>query len=162
MEEMNPIVYLKMVDTEKITLVTVDGEKFELTKAQSAMSGLITSMLDNLDDDEDELPILNDINSKTLRKVIEYLDYHKDVPTPDIPKPLETTIEEAVPEWDANYINLSQEELFELVMAANFLDINPLINLVWWGGLILILGTLIATLPKEVMNKQTRRRLRQS
>jgi cytochrome c-type biogenesis protein CcmF len=40
--------------------------------------------------------------------------------------------------------------------------INPLINLVWWGGLILILGTLIATLPKEVMNKQTRRRLRQS
>ena len=38
--------------------------------------------------------------------------------------------------------------------------INPLINLVWWGGLILILGTLIATLPKEVMNKETLRRLR--
>lgn len=40
--------------------------------------------------------------------------------------------------------------------------INPLINLVWWGGLILILGTIIATLPKEVMTKKTRQRLRQS
>jgi len=39
--------------------------------------------------------------------------------------------------------------------------INPLINLVWWGGLILILGTIIATLPKDVMTKQTRRRLHQ-
>ena len=40
--------------------------------------------------------------------------------------------------------------------------INPLINLVWWGGIILILGTIIATLPKDVMTKQTRRRLQQS
>jgi len=37
--------------------------------------------------------------------------------------------------------------------------INPLINLVWWGGIILILGTIIATLPKDIMTKQTRRRL---
>ncbi|MCA9887602.1 MAG: heme lyase CcmF/NrfE family subunit [Anaerolineae bacterium] len=37
--------------------------------------------------------------------------------------------------------------------------INPLINLVWWGGLILILGTIIATVPQEVMSTQTRRRL---
>jgi cytochrome c-type biogenesis protein CcmF len=37
--------------------------------------------------------------------------------------------------------------------------INPLINLVWWGGLILILGTIIATLPKDIMTGQTRRRL---
>jgi cytochrome c-type biogenesis protein CcmF len=27
--------------------------------------------------------------------------------------------------------------------------INPLINLVWWGGLILILGTLITAWPRE-------------
>ena len=39
--------------------------------------------------------------------------------------------------------------------------INPLINLVWWGGLILILGTIIATLPKDIMTKQTRNRLHQ-
>lgn len=37
--------------------------------------------------------------------------------------------------------------------------VNPLINLVWWGGLILILGTIIAIFPKDVMNKETRQRL---
>lgn len=39
--------------------------------------------------------------------------------------------------------------------------INPLVNLVWWGGLILILGTFIAAWPKEslaVSAAQSRRR----
>ncbi|MDQ7034490.1 MAG: cytochrome c-type biogenesis CcmF C-terminal domain-containing protein [Anaerolineae bacterium] len=29
--------------------------------------------------------------------------------------------------------------------------INPLINLVWWGGIVLVFGTLIAAWPKEVL-----------
>ncbi|GAB1421715.1 heme lyase CcmF/NrfE family subunit [Anaerolineales bacterium] len=29
--------------------------------------------------------------------------------------------------------------------------INPLINLVWWGGLILIIGTMVAAWPKEII-----------
>lgn len=34
--------------------------------------------------------------------------------------------------------------------------INPLINLVWWGGLILILGTMIAAWPMEVVPARVR------
>jgi len=34
--------------------------------------------------------------------------------------------------------------------------INPLVNLVWWGGLILILGTLIAAYPRESVTRQTK------
>jgi cytochrome c-type biogenesis protein CcmF len=34
--------------------------------------------------------------------------------------------------------------------------INPLINLVWWGGLILIVGTLAAGLPREVLPARLR------
>ncbi len=34
--------------------------------------------------------------------------------------------------------------------------INPLINLVWWGGVILILGTLIGTWPTETVPAQLR------
>lgn len=37
--------------------------------------------------------------------------------------------------------------------------VNPLINLVWWGGLILILGTMISTLPMEIVPARTRRSL---
>jgi len=39
--------------------------------------------------------------------------------------------------------------------------INPLINLVWWGGLILILGTVFATWPSVILPARSRRRLRQ-
>jgi cytochrome c-type biogenesis protein CcmF len=36
--------------------------------------------------------------------------------------------------------------------------INPLINLVWWGGIILIIGTVIAALPKEALPERVRQR----
>jgi cytochrome c-type biogenesis protein CcmF len=34
--------------------------------------------------------------------------------------------------------------------------INPLINLIWWGGLILIVGTLLASTPREVLPERVR------
>jgi cytochrome c-type biogenesis protein CcmF len=36
--------------------------------------------------------------------------------------------------------------------------INPLINLVWWGGLILILGTIISVGPSESLPAHVRQR----
>lgn len=39
----------------------------------------------------------------------------------------------------------------EAGLAAFIVYINPLVNLVWWGGLILILGTFIAAWPREVV-----------
>ena len=36
--------------------------------------------------------------------------------------------------------------------------INPLVNLVWWGGILLILGTVIAAYPKVLPAAQTRKR----
>jgi len=38
--------------------------------------------------------------------------------------------------------------------------INPLINLIWWGSFILILGTIFATWPKEIIPARTREALR--
>ncbi len=37
--------------------------------------------------------------------------------------------------------------------------INPLINLVWWGGLILMLGTFIAAWPTETLPERVRQRV---
>ena len=36
--------------------------------------------------------------------------------------------------------------------------INPLVNLVWWGGILLIIGTVIATYPKALPARQSRKR----
>jgi cytochrome c-type biogenesis protein CcmF len=38
--------------------------------------------------------------------------------------------------------------------------INPLINLVWWGGLILVAGTLLSAYPRETLPARVRQQLR--
>ena len=37
------------------------------------------------------------------------------------------------------------------------MTINPLVNLVWWGGLLLLLGTLIAAWPEQILTLPARR-----
>ncbi|KAH8068644.1 hypothetical protein JL721_6502 [Aureococcus anophagefferens] len=36
---------------------------------------------------------------------------------------------EVVQEWYANYVDVDQELLFELILAANYMDIKPLLDL---------------------------------
>jgi cytochrome c-type biogenesis protein CcmF len=36
--------------------------------------------------------------------------------------------------------------------------INPLVNLVWWGGLVLIAGTLLAGYPRETLPARVRQK----
>jgi len=39
--------------------------------------------------------------------------------------------------------------------------INPLVNLVWWGGIILIIGTMFSFFPKEALPVRIRQRVQQ-
>jgi cytochrome c-type biogenesis protein CcmF len=48
------------------------------------------------------------------------------------------------------YVLLIQSQDFALTSATFSVYINPLINLVWWGGLVLILGTMISAWPQQV------------
>lgn len=48
------------------------------------------------------------------------------------------------------YVLLIPSQEFTLTRATFSVYINPLINLVWWGGLVLILGTVISAWPQQV------------
>ena len=55
------------------------------------------------------------------------------------------------------YVLLAGHEGSGQARATFRLTINPLINLVWWGGLLLLLGTFIAAWPEQVIALPARR-----
>ena len=83
-----------------------------------------------MDDNEgEEIPLAN-VKRPILEKVIEFCVHSIDHAPPEIDKPLVSTDMASVTDpWHAEYINLDQEVLFELIMASNYLDIKPLLEL---------------------------------
>lgn len=66
-----------------------------------------------------------------LSKVLEYCNQHRNDTPPEIEKPLRTTnLAEVVSAYDAKFIEIEDlEELFDIILAANYLDIKSLLDL---------------------------------
>mmetsp|Transcript_59662 Transcript_59662/g.169722 ORF Transcript_59662/g.169722 Transcript_59662/m.169722 type:complete len:165 (-) Transcript_59662:118-612(-) len=114
---------------ELVKLKSSQGEIFEVDTEVACMSTLIKNMVDDSGTDE-EIPLPN-VKTAILSKVIDYCKYHANDPPAEIQKPLKSTnlIECGVSEWDSEYVNIEQEVLFELILAANYLDIKSLLDL---------------------------------
>lgn len=114
---------------ETITLMCSDGETVEVEKDIAEKSVLIKGLIDD-NDGEDNIPLPN-VKRSTLQKVIQFCTHLKDNAPPDIEKPLRSTELSAcqIDPWYVQYIELEQEMLFELIMASNYLDIKPLLEL---------------------------------
>tara|TARA_E500000178_G_C16626889_1_gene575858 strand:+ start:160 stop:516 length:357 start_codon:yes stop_codon:yes gene_type:complete len=73
---------------------------------------------------------LPNVKAHVLRKVIEFCEHNQGDPLSQIEKPLKSSdMKENVSEWYAKFINLEQEVIFELILAANYMDIKPLLDL---------------------------------
>ena len=112
-------------------------------------------MRDAIDVGESDQPIpLPNVSSSVLKKasivrarmsfpyrrpqVLEYCEHHRGerLPTTDAESQDETRKRTTdISEWDQKFIAVDQEMLFEIILAANYLDIKPL------------LSVLVATIP---------------
>ena len=118
-----------VMETEKVILMSKDQKKFEVSRAVAKMSGLVADMIEEYEDETPEAPLMN-VTGKVLKKVLEFCEQHVAAPMEEIKKPLRTNdMSQVVSEWDANFVEIPQEELFELILAANFLDIKSLLDL---------------------------------
>tara|TARA_B100000925_G_C21855505_1_gene407611 strand:- start:83 stop:610 length:528 start_codon:yes stop_codon:yes gene_type:complete len=120
---------------KELTLITQESEKIKIPIKIAIQSKLIKSIIfsnddQDFDDNNLEIPVIN-VTAPILRKVIEFLQYHfENGPMNEIEKPLRSkNLSESVSEWDANYINLENDLLFNIILAANYLDIQSLLDL---------------------------------
>lgn len=115
-------------DAEMLTLISQEQEKFTVGKKVAMMSELVKTMAEG-DKEEKEIPLPN-VKAAVLKKVVQYMTYHADNPAKEIEKPLKSpNMAEVVSPWDAEFVDVDQELLFELILAANYMDIKPLLDL---------------------------------
>ena len=114
-----------------------EGDTFDVPIEIAKLSNLVITTLggdddnDNAENNEEaiEIPLPN-VRTQVLAKVIEYCTHFHTEPMTPITTPLKSTkIDEIVQEWYADFVDIDQIMLFELVTAANFMDIKALLDL---------------------------------
>ncbi|XP_015889760.3 SKP1-like protein 1A [Ziziphus jujuba] len=109
--------------SKKITLRSSDGETFEVEEAVALQSQTIKHMIED-DCVDNGIPIPN-VTSKILAKVIEYCNKH----VVDSTKLDDRSSDDELKNWDADFVKVDQATLFDLILAANYLNIKSLLDL---------------------------------
>ncbi|KAJ0232508.1 SKP1 component [Hirschfeldia incana] len=112
-----------MSTSKKIVLKSSDGHIFEVEEAVALQSQTIANMIED-DCVENGIPISN-INGEILAKVIAYCKKHVVLPDGDT----SSSSKEDLKDWDAEFMNTDQSTLFDLILAANFLNVKDLLDL---------------------------------
>jgi S-phase kinase-associated protein 1 len=120
------------MDSTQVTLQSSDAKSFQVDVKVATMSQTIKGLIEDAGTVH-AIPLPN-ISGKALEKIVEYAKHHADL------KSLETKNEDEtedvskrtddISEWDQNFCKVDQEFLFELLLAANYLDIKGLLDLV--------------------------------
>ncbi|MBA0733313.1 hypothetical protein Gogos_017344 [Gossypium gossypioides] len=105
--------------SKKIIVKSSDGETFEVDEAVALKLQPIKCMIeDDCADGEIPIPI---VTGKILAKVLEYCNKHVDVKYGEVTTEFE--------DWEADFVKVDQNTLFDLILAANFLEIKSLLDL---------------------------------
>ena len=145
----------QFVNMPQIKLQSSDGEVFPVDVEIARQSVTIKTMLEDLgmEEEEDEVVPLPNVNAAILKKVIQWSTYHKDDPPPPEDDENKEKRTDDISSWDSDFLKVDQGTLFELILAANYLDIKvifPLIFAVQNGG-----GILKADFPKSLIFADT-------
>jgi S-phase kinase-associated protein 1 len=108
----------------KFTLQSYDGETFEVDEAVALKSQTIKYLIED-GCANSTIPIPN-VTGKILAMIIEYCKKHVEA---EAASSDEKPSEDDLKAWDADFVKIDSTTLFELVIAANYLNINNLLNL---------------------------------
>ncbi|XP_058805724.1 S-phase kinase-associated protein 1-like [Phymastichus coffea] len=114
-----------------INLESSDKQIFKVERKAAEQSITIKTMLDSMcstEEDENEVIPLPNINGPILKKITEWMTYHKNDPSLNEVGNLEKRTD-ITNQWDKKYLSVNKETLFELLLAANYLEIKGLIDI---------------------------------
>jgi S-phase kinase-associated protein 1 len=118
-----------METSETIKLRSSDEKEFTISRKAAELSVLLKSTM--MDFQGDIAVPLSELNANTCELVIQYLNHYDGGNPPEIEKPLKSCeMKEVTDVWSAEFVeNLSMEQLVDLTVAANFMEIQPLLDL---------------------------------
>lgn len=107
--------FMEGCDDELVILTTSDGQEFELEYGTIKCSETIKNLVEDAGFDE-PLP-LPGVTGKIMVKVVEWCKHHA-----------EHGVSEELSDWDKTFYEMDQSELFDVILAANYLDIKNLLD----------------------------------
>ncbi|KAJ2160479.1 hypothetical protein GGF46_002241 [Coemansia sp. RSA 552] len=112
-----------------VLLKSSDKQEYTVTMEVAKQSVLIKNLIDDLGETDDAIPLPN-VTGKVLKKVIEYCEHHQHDPPiikdeyDDVPRRSDD-----ISPWDEKFMKVDQEMMFEILLASNYMDIKPLLDL---------------------------------
>jgi len=113
-----------------IILESSDEVQYEIAVPSALLSGTIRNVIDDLGGETDVVLPLPEINSQNLADVITYLNYHVNDPPAQPDQPVDF-----ISDWDRQFLGIRADNtvqnmarIYELIAAANYLDIKPLLD----------------------------------
>ena len=123
------------MDSGEVKLKSSDGKIFEVPIDILQKSKLFADINQSDEDEENEIE-LKEVDGKNLERIIEYLKHYKDIEPKEIPKPFPERTDDAFlrsilnDDWTFDYIqSMTLEESINLINAADYLQIDGLINI---------------------------------
>lgn len=119
--------------TGTIRLISKDNQTFEVEKKFAFISKLVKTSLDT-DDSATELNIPG-VEGAILEQIVKYMEHHKGKEPPIIEKPLKTKVmaDNCKDPFDASFIDVlaktDNKPLYDMILAANYMDIKGLLHL---------------------------------
>jgi len=118
--------------TGTLKLVSKDKKEFDVERKHAFVSTLVKTSLET-ETTATEVPIPG-VSSAILAEVITYMNHHKGVEPPIVEKPLRSKVMKDVCKdpFDADFIDRigeNRQALYDLILAANYMDIKSLLHL---------------------------------
>jgi S-phase kinase-associated protein 1 len=117
------------MSSSTIKLQSNDNVVIEVERQVAERSMLLKHIIIDVPDALTEAIPLDKVNEAVLLKVIEWCNHHRADPPASADDESDSRRKTTdIDEWDQKFLQVDQEMLFEIILAANYLDIKQLLD----------------------------------